>query len=147
MVTEFAAAMAKLQVLGQDSSRLIDCSDVRIFWFPATTKLIIHTHIKVVPVPKPFTDRIKFPPTFTQSDVEIAVSMCTSRLGLPLIDICSAHSLRSLPSTRLLVQLSVSLQSQAHDLFNSYRLLSDYFNYSTYIRSKLSYIRYIRGMD
>jgi hypothetical protein len=38
MVKEFAAAMAKLQVLGQDSSKLIDCSDVRLFWLITTTK-------------------------------------------------------------------------------------------------------------
>ena len=29
MMSQFKAAMAKLQVLGQDTSKLIDCSDVR----------------------------------------------------------------------------------------------------------------------
>ncbi|KAH9480888.1 Versatile peroxidase VPL1 [Psilocybe cubensis] len=53
MVTEFKAAMAKLQVLGQDRSKLIDCSDV-------------------VPIPKPFKSNIKFPPTFSRKDVQIA---------------------------------------------------------------------------
>ncbi|KAF8890795.1 manganese peroxidase 1 [Gymnopilus junonius] len=52
MVTEFKAAMAKLQVLGQPRN-LIDCSDV-------------------VPVPKPFTSAIKFPASFSREDVQIA---------------------------------------------------------------------------
>nr|ADW41627.1 manganese peroxidase 1 [Agrocybe praecox] len=53
MIAEFRAAMSKLQVLGQDKSRLIDCSDV-------------------VPVPKSFTGNIKFPATFSRKDVQIA---------------------------------------------------------------------------
>jgi len=51
MMSEFKAAMSKLQVLGQ--SNLIDCSDV-------------------VPVPKTFTSAIKFPATFSKKDVQIA---------------------------------------------------------------------------
>ncbi|PPQ85500.1 hypothetical protein CVT25_006580 [Psilocybe cyanescens] len=53
MVTEFKAAMAKLQVLGQNRAKLIDCSDV-------------------VPVPKPFNSNIKFPATFSRKDVQVA---------------------------------------------------------------------------
>ncbi|KDR82559.1 hypothetical protein GALMADRAFT_134156 [Galerina marginata CBS 339.88] len=53
MMSEFKAAMAKLQVLGQNTKKLIDCSDV-------------------VPVPKPFTAAIKFPATFSKKDVQIA---------------------------------------------------------------------------
>nr|BAU36968.1 manganese peroxidase [Pholiota nameko] len=51
MVTQFKAAMAKLQTLGQKN--LIDCSDV-------------------VPVPAPFAGPIKFPASFSQKDVQIA---------------------------------------------------------------------------
>nr|BAU36967.1 manganese peroxidase [Pholiota nameko] len=53
MVTEFKAAMAKLQVLGQDTRRLIDCSDV-------------------VPVPQPFAGPIKFPASFSNKDLQLA---------------------------------------------------------------------------
>ncbi|KDR71224.1 hypothetical protein GALMADRAFT_271169 [Galerina marginata CBS 339.88] len=53
MVTEFKAAMAKLQVLGQNTAKLVDCSDI-------------------VPVPKSFTTNIKFPATFSKKDVQIA---------------------------------------------------------------------------
>jgi hypothetical protein len=59
MMTQFKAAMAKLQTLGQPKT-LIDCSDV-------------------VPVPKPFTQAIKFPPTKSIKDVQIAVS-CSFRI-------------------------------------------------------------------
>lgn len=48
----FRAAMAKLQTLGQPSN-LIDCSDV-------------------VPIPAPFNTDIKFPPSFSQNDVQQA---------------------------------------------------------------------------
>ncbi|PPR03102.1 hypothetical protein CVT24_012382 [Panaeolus cyanescens] len=54
MVAEFQAVMAKLQVLGQDKSKLIDCSDV-------------------VPVPKALpSNQIKFPASFSQADVQVA---------------------------------------------------------------------------
>ncbi|KAF4611708.1 hypothetical protein D9613_004042 [Agrocybe pediades] len=53
MMAAFKASMAKLQVLGQDTSKLVDCSDV-------------------VPVPKPFTQQIKYPATFSKKDVQIA---------------------------------------------------------------------------
>jgi hypothetical protein len=53
MTTQFKAVMAKLQVLGQSRDNLIDCSDV-------------------VPVPKPFTQNIKFPASFSQKDVQVA---------------------------------------------------------------------------
>ncbi|PPQ70002.1 hypothetical protein CVT24_003777 [Panaeolus cyanescens] len=62
MQNEFKNAMAKLQVLGQDTRKLIDCSDV-------------------VPVPQPFTDNIKFPATFSKKDLELACP----RLPLPNI--------------------------------------------------------------
>ncbi|KAF9556297.1 manganese peroxidase 1 [Agrocybe pediades] len=51
MTSQFKAAMAKLQVLGQKN--LVDCSDV-------------------VPVPKPFAGPIKYPATFSQKDVQQA---------------------------------------------------------------------------
>ncbi|EDR01358.1 manganese peroxidase [Laccaria bicolor S238N-H82] len=51
MMTQFKAAMAKLQVLGQDTSKLIDCSDV-------------------IPVPKPFAGPIKYPSSFSQANIE-----------------------------------------------------------------------------
>ncbi|TFK33519.1 manganese peroxidase [Crucibulum laeve] len=53
MQTQFKAAMAKLQVLGQDTRKLIDCSDV-------------------VPVPAPFKGPITFPASFSQKDVQQA---------------------------------------------------------------------------
>ncbi|PPQ95128.1 hypothetical protein CVT25_011671 [Psilocybe cyanescens] len=53
MMSQFKAAMARLQVLGQDTHKLIDCSDV-------------------VPVPQPFTQAIKFPASFSKKDVQIA---------------------------------------------------------------------------
>ncbi|KAF5319298.1 hypothetical protein D9619_008342 [Psilocybe cf. subviscida] len=52
MQTEFKAAMAKLQVLGQPRN-LIDCSDV-------------------VPVPAPFAGPIKFPASFNRGDIQQA---------------------------------------------------------------------------
>nr|BAU36966.1 manganese peroxidase [Pholiota nameko] len=51
MQTQFKAAMAKLQTLGQKN--LVDCSDV-------------------VPVPAAFAGPIKFPPSFSQADVQVA---------------------------------------------------------------------------
>jgi hypothetical protein len=51
MTTQFKAAMAKLQVLGQRN--LVDCSDV-------------------IPVPASFAGPIKFPATFAREDVMIA---------------------------------------------------------------------------
>ncbi|CAA7264026.1 unnamed protein product [Cyclocybe aegerita] len=53
MVREFKDAMAKLQVLGQDTRRLIDCSDV-------------------VPQPPQLKTAITFPASFSQEDVQIA---------------------------------------------------------------------------
>ncbi|TFK33948.1 fungal ligninase [Crucibulum laeve] len=53
MQTQFKAAMAKLQVLGQNTRNLIDCSDV-------------------VLVPAPFKGPIKFPASFSQKDVQQA---------------------------------------------------------------------------
>ncbi|TFK35743.1 manganese peroxidase 1 [Crucibulum laeve] len=55
MQSQFKAAMAKLQVLGQDTSKLIDCSDV-------------------VPQPATFSGPISFPASFSQSDVQQACS-------------------------------------------------------------------------
>ncbi|KAF8894206.1 manganese peroxidase [Gymnopilus junonius] len=52
MMNQFHDAMAKMQVLGQDTSRLIDCSDV-------------------VPVPKPFNQNIKFPASFSKKDLQL----------------------------------------------------------------------------
>ncbi|TFK35770.1 manganese peroxidase [Crucibulum laeve] len=53
MQTQFKAAMAKLQVLGQNTKTMVDCSDV-------------------VPVPASFAGPIKFPATFSQKDVQQA---------------------------------------------------------------------------
>jgi hypothetical protein len=55
MASQFGAAMLKMQLLGQDQSKLTDCSDV-------------------IPVPKTFAGPIKYPASFSQSDVQIAVS-------------------------------------------------------------------------
>jgi len=53
MMTEFGAAMAKLQVLGQNTNALIDCSDV-------------------VPVPVVIKGTVKIPGSFTREDIQIA---------------------------------------------------------------------------
>ena len=55
MTTAFKLVMAKMQVLGQPLSKLTDCSDV-------------------VPKSKPFSGPIKYPASFSQADVQIAVS-------------------------------------------------------------------------
>lgn len=55
-MSEFKAAMAKLQILGQNTHRLIDCSDV-------------------VPVPASFAGPIKFPASFSNKDLQLAVSI------------------------------------------------------------------------
>jgi hypothetical protein len=55
MTTAFKVVMAKMQVLGQDTSKLVDCSDV-------------------VPKSKAFSGPIKYPASFSQADVQIAVS-------------------------------------------------------------------------
>ncbi|KAF8965821.1 hypothetical protein BDZ97DRAFT_2086415 [Flammula alnicola] len=52
MTSQFKAAMAKMQVLGQNTRALIDCSDV-------------------VPVSQTFTGPIKFPASFSQADVQV----------------------------------------------------------------------------
>ncbi|KAF8968532.1 manganese peroxidase 1 [Flammula alnicola] len=56
MMSQFKAAMSKMQLLGQDKSKLVDCSDV------------------VVPAPATFSGPIKFPASFSQADVQIACS-------------------------------------------------------------------------
>ncbi|KAF8997383.1 MnP-atypical-a, class II peroxidase [Cyathus striatus] len=53
MQTQFKAAMAKLQVLGQNTRKLIDCSDI-------------------VPVPAAFPGPIKFPGSFSKKDIQQA---------------------------------------------------------------------------
>lgn len=53
MMSSFAAAMAKLSVLGQDTSKMVDCSDV-------------------IPVPKPFTKTATFPAGLSNADIEQA---------------------------------------------------------------------------
>ncbi|KAF8995235.1 MnP-atypical-a, class II peroxidase [Cyathus striatus] len=53
MVTSFAAAMAKLQVLGQDVNKMVDCSDV-------------------IQQPALFAGLIKFPASFSMANVEQA---------------------------------------------------------------------------
>lgn len=54
MQSEFKAAMAKLAVLGQDTSQMVDCSEV-------------------IPVPPPFTGSVVFPPSLSNKDIEQAV--------------------------------------------------------------------------
>lgn len=56
MTSSFAAAYAKLQVMGQDVSNMVDCSDV-------------------LPIPKPFTGQATFPAGQNHNDVEQAVSL------------------------------------------------------------------------
>ncbi|KAF8200260.1 manganese peroxidase 1 [Pholiota molesta] len=53
MQTQFKAAMSKLQVLGQNTRKLIDCSDV-------------------VPKPAAFAGPIKFPASFSNKDLQLA---------------------------------------------------------------------------
>ncbi|KAF8803270.1 manganese peroxidase 1 [Phlegmacium glaucopus] len=53
VTTAFKAVMAKLQVLGQNTRNLIDCSSI-------------------VPTSKPFAGPIKFPASFSQADVEVS---------------------------------------------------------------------------
>lgn len=55
MQSEFQAAMAKLAVVGQDTSEMVDCSDV-------------------IPVPQPFNGPAVLPPSLTHNDIEQAVS-------------------------------------------------------------------------
>ena len=55
MTTAFKIVMAKMQVLGQNLSKLVDCSEV-------------------IPTSKTFTGPIKYPASFSQADVQIAVS-------------------------------------------------------------------------
>jgi hypothetical protein len=54
MQSEFKAAMAKLAVIGQDVSKLIDCSDV-------------------IPVPKPVVGTPHLPAGLSMNDIEQAV--------------------------------------------------------------------------
>jgi hypothetical protein len=60
MQTQFKAAMSKLQVLGQNTRKLIDCSDV-------------------VPKPAAFAGPIKFPASFSNKDLQLAVSLTWPR--------------------------------------------------------------------
>ena len=53
MITQFKAAMARLQVLGQPVEKMVDCSDV-------------------IPVPTVLNTQIEFPPTFTAADLQLA---------------------------------------------------------------------------
>ncbi|KAI0041315.1 class II peroxidase [Auriscalpium vulgare] len=53
MASTFKAAMAKLAVLGQDTSKMVDCSEV-------------------IPVPKPFTGAATIPAGLAQNDIEQA---------------------------------------------------------------------------
>ena len=53
MASSFQAAMAKLAVLGQDTSKMVDCSDV-------------------IPVPKTITKAATFPAGLSKADVEQA---------------------------------------------------------------------------
>ncbi|KAL5507302.1 GP1_5 [Sanghuangporus vaninii] len=53
MQSEFGAAMAKLAVVGQDTSQMVDCSEV-------------------IPIPPPFTGSAVFPPSLSNADIEQA---------------------------------------------------------------------------
>ena len=55
MASEFKKAMAKLAVLGQDVSKMVDCSEL-------------------IPKPKPLTVPARFPAGFSISDVEQGVN-------------------------------------------------------------------------
>lgn len=56
MQSEFRAAMAKLAVVGQDTSEMVDCSEV-------------------IPEPQPFNGPAVLPPSLTHNDIEQAVSI------------------------------------------------------------------------
>jgi hypothetical protein len=53
MTSQFKAAMAKLQVLGQNTHLLTDCSDV-------------------IPTPAPFAGPIKYPASFSRAQIQQA---------------------------------------------------------------------------
>lgn len=55
MQTEFAAAMAKMAIIGQDKTKMVDCSDV-------------------IPIPKPVIGSPHLPAGKTMADIEQAVS-------------------------------------------------------------------------
>ena len=55
MTTAFKAAMAKLAVIGQDPSQMVDCSEL-------------------IPTPPPFTGAAHLPAGLTMNDIEQAVS-------------------------------------------------------------------------
>jgi len=76
MTTAFKIVMAKMQLLGQDVSKLVDCSDV-------------------VPKSTAFTGPIKYPASFSQADVQIAVS------GFIRISNTESYSLTLVPTTPL----------------------------------------------
>jgi manganese peroxidase len=82
MASSFAAAMAKLAVLGQDVNKMVDCSDV-------------------IPVPKPFTGKIEFPAGLHKQDIDQAVCCCTQNpkcFELTCLKQCRATPFPTLPT-------------------------------------------------
>ncbi|KAF9039996.1 heme peroxidase [Panaeolus papilionaceus] len=67
MQSQFKDAMVKMQVLRQDTTKLIDCSDV-------------------IPVPKLFNDRIKFPATFGTKDLHLSMSFTKCGKRFPKLE-------------------------------------------------------------
>ena len=63
MASSFAAAMAKLAILGHNVKNLVDCSDV-------------------IPVPPKLNRQVAFPAGLTKADVEQAVSDISWGCGL-----------------------------------------------------------------
>lgn len=62
MQSEFQAAMAKLAVVGQDTSNMVDCSEL-------------------IPVPPAFNGPAVFPPSLTHNDIEQAVRITIPRIA------------------------------------------------------------------
>jgi manganese peroxidase len=82
MANSFAAAMAKLAVLGQDVKKMVDCSDV-------------------IPVPKPFAGKIQFPAGLHKKDIDQAVCSFYSNKVLRIdfaIKQCRAKPFPTLPT-------------------------------------------------
>ena len=73
MVASFKAAMAKLAVLGQDVSQMVDCSDVVRAATHDYRELDPHPVSPQIPVPPPPMSNAHFPAGLSNADVEQAV--------------------------------------------------------------------------
>jgi hypothetical protein len=108
MVKAFRDAMAKLAVLGQDTSNMVDCSEV-------------------IPEPKPLpvaNCRSVFPPGFTNADVDEAVLfplVCLTLLLITVSDSVTAHPSRTFQQT-LVQPLPSLLREHRPSTCNEFRL-------------------------